>query len=194
MLGKPGQKLKTTPWVMLWVETLLSKAPGFKAESVKPQVDLIKSLCEVVEPEGAYFGEKDFQQTRVVLALAERRGRPRIVVCPTERERDGLAMSSRNTLLEPTWRERAPTIFRALQAARAAWRERGVRRGTELERGMREVLVGAGFEVEYAEVRDPQAWTEHMPTGELARAQALIAVKAGSVRLIDNLRLDGESQ
>lgn len=155
---------------------------------------IVERLFEVVEPEVAYFGEKDFQQTRVVLALAERRGRPRIVVCPTERERDGLAMSSRNTLLEPAWRERAPAIFRALQAARVAWRERGVRRGTELERGMREVLVGAGFEVEYAEVRDPQAWTEHMPTGELARAQALIAVKAGSVRLIDNLRLDGESQ
>ncbi len=53
VLGKPGQKVKTTGWVMTWVETILSKAPGFKAESVKGQVDLIKSLCEVTEVKGA---------------------------------------------------------------------------------------------------------------------------------------------
>jgi pantoate--beta-alanine ligase len=150
---------------------------------------IVRRLFEVVEPERAFFGEKDFQQTLVVRDLARSMGRPEIVVCPTERESDGLAMSSRNALLEPQWRERAPTIHRALQAARSAWRERGVRDGAELERTMRAVLAPHFPDIDYAEVRDPEAWTEHMPATPLARAQALIAVRAGSVRLIDNLRL-----
>jgi pantoate--beta-alanine ligase len=151
---------------------------------------IVRRLFEVVEPARAYFGEKDFQQTLVVRDLARRMGRPEIVVCPTEREPDGVARSSRNALLEPAWRERAPAIHRALQAARGAWREHGVRDGAVLERTMRVVLAPHFPDIDYAEVRDPDAWTELMPTTPLARAQALIAVRAGSVRLIDNLRLD----
>ncbi len=153
---------------------------------------IVTRLFEWVEPTRAYFGEKDFQQTLVVRALASRRGSPQIVVCSTEREADGLARSSRNTLLDTEGRRCAPAIFGALSAARRAWRESGERRAEELERIMRVALAGSGLEVEYAQVRDPLAWSEHAPGGSLPRARALIAARAGAVRLIDNLRLDGD--
>mgnify|MGYP001395828331 CR=1 FL=1 len=151
---------------------------------------IVKRLFEWVEPTRAYFGEKDFQQTLVVRELARRRGSPQIVVCPTEREADGLARSSRNALLEPRWRQRAPAIFAALSEAQRSWRDAGERRAEELERVMRAVLASSELEVEYAEVRDPLSWSEQAPRGVLERARALIAARAGAVRLIDNLRLD----
>lgn len=155
---------------------------------------IVTRLFEWVEPTRAYFGEKDFQQTLVVREIARRRGAPQIVVCPTEREPDGLARSSRNALLDPVARRRAPAIFAALTAARRSWRESGERRAAELERVMRAALAESGLEVEYAQVRDPLAWSEHAPQAPLERARALIAARAGAVRLIDNLRLDSGAE
>jgi len=146
---------------------------------------IVARLFDVVRPERAYFGRKDFQQCLVVRDLARRRGGPAIVVCPTEREPSGLARSSRNELLAPRERERAAGIFAALRRARRAWRE-GLRDGAELERGLREDLQRAGLEVEYAELRDPERWELGRPPGVLERAVALVAARVGGVRLIDN--------
>jgi pantoate--beta-alanine ligase len=151
---------------------------------------IVQRLFDVVEPDRAYFGEKDFQQTLVVRHLARSRSKPAVVVGPTTRAPDGLALSSRNALLTPGDRERAPAIFRALTAARQAWRERGVRAPAELSRAMADVLSASGLATEYAEVRDPERWTEDPPQHALSHARALIAARAGTVRLIDNLRLD----
>jgi len=115
----------------------------------------------------------------------------KIVVCPTAREASGLARSSRNALLAPAAREQATAIHRALAAARRAWRDEGVRGAAELDARMLPVLRGAGLAVEYAEVRDPEAWTAGEPREPLRRAVALIAARCGGVRLIDNMRLDG---
>ena len=82
---------------------------------------IVDRLFDVVGADRAYFGRKDFQQTLVVSELAERRGDPRIVVCPTVREASGLALSSRNARLDAAARERARAIPRALAAARRAW-------------------------------------------------------------------------
>lgn len=153
---------------------------------------IVERLFDFVRPECAYFGAKDYQQTLVVRHVARVRGGPRIVVCPTERAPDGLALSSRNALLEPSWRERAPAIHRALLAAREAWRGESLRAAPELARRMHAVLAQSGLSVEYAALRDPEAWTEADPRGALSRAVALIAARAGGVRLIDNLRLDAE--
>lgn len=155
---------------------------------------IVERLFELVRPTRAYFGAKDFQQTLVVGELAQRMGYPRIVVCPTSREPSGLARSSRNALLAPRDLERAPAIHAALVAAREAWRQRGVRRAAELSSVMRTALAPSGLEVEYAEVRDPLDWTEHAPDVALERAIALIAARAGAVRLIDNLRLDRDEE
>src|SRR4029077_16706144 len=80
-------------------------------------------LFELVRPARAYFGEKDYQQCRVVQHVARALGYPAIVVCPTSRDSDGLAPSSRNQLLAPAERATALGLSRALFAARAAWRE-----------------------------------------------------------------------
>ena len=149
---------------------------------------IVKRLFELVEPTSAYFGQKDFQQTLVVKDLARALGKPAITVCPTVREPSGLARSSRNEFLSATEREHAAEIARALARGRAAW-ERGVRDASELAAAVREHLEREQFTIGYATVRDPERWTADLPVGRLERAVALVAVRIGNVRLIDNRML-----
>jgi pantoate--beta-alanine ligase len=150
---------------------------------------IVARLFEVVRPDAAYFGAKDFQQTLVVRDLARALGGPRIVVCPTVREPSGLAMSSRNQRLSPAQREQATAIHRALLAGRRGWTE-GLRTAREIAACVARELERSSLEVEYAAVRDPERWTAGEPAGRLERAIALVAARCGPVRLIDNLRLD----
>lgn len=150
---------------------------------------IVERLFRTVGPSSAYFGEKDFQQTLVVSDLAREMGYPNIVVCPTVREDSGLALSSRNVRLSRDEKNLAQQIYPALLAAREAWQS-GERSPDRLSAAMTGHLNHDGLIVEYAEVRDPTHWTAQLPQTPLERAQALIAVRIGSVRLIDNLRLD----
>jgi len=154
---------------------------------------IVERLFEIVRPDDAYFGQKDFQQTLVVEDLARAMGYPRIRVCPTVRESSGLAMSSRNQLLSPVERVHATILSRSLEAARAAWRS-GRRDARELAGAMRDVLDraprnGVPVEVQYATVRDPAAWTRDEPAERMERAVALVAARVAAVRLIDNMVL-----
>ncbi len=151
---------------------------------------IVDRLFDIVRPDVAFFGQKDFQQTLVVRDLARRRGGPAIEVAPTVREPSGLARSSRNELLSPEDRARAAALFRALRAGERAWAE-GARLPEELRPPMRAVLDEAGIVPEYLALRDPEAWTEDEPTGPLERAVALVAARVGGVRLIDNHPLSG---
>jgi pantoate--beta-alanine ligase len=153
-------------------------------------VTIVDRLFDTVHPDLAYFGEKDFQQCLLVEALAKRKGYPAIVRCQTHRERSGLAMSSRNQRLSKSHRAEAAVIYRALLAAREAW-QLGERHAAALDKIMRDVLVSAELNIEYAAVRDPQNWLADDPTKPLRNGRALIAVMLGGVRLIDNLSLDG---
>jgi pantoate--beta-alanine ligase len=146
---------------------------------------IVARLFEIVRPDRAYFGQKDFQQTLVVRDLARAMGFPEIVVCPTVREASGLAMSSRNQLLSPEDRRTATVLARSLEAAQEAW-SRGAREARALSAAMREVLASAAVTVEYAAARDPETWTRGDPPGRLERAVALVAARVSSVRLIDN--------
>ena len=150
---------------------------------------IVERLFRTVGRSRVYFGEKDFQQTLVVSDLARQMGYPEVVVCPTVREDSGLALSSRNVLLSAHEKTRAERIYPALLAARDAWSS-GERDPGKLSAIMIECLNHDGLVVEYAEIRDPDRWTPEPPVIPLARAQALIAVRIGAVRLIDNLRLD----
>lgn len=151
---------------------------------------IVGRLFDLARPELAVFGEKDYQQLRLVEELVEwdRRGpgrwpRLRILRGPTRREADGLAMSSRNRYLPPEDRRRAVGISKALQAAHAA------QRPATAEDVMRRTLEAHGLEVEYAAVRDPATL---MPVADLRRpSRALIAARLGEVRLIDNAALPG---
>ncbi|MBL8860519.1 MAG: pantoate--beta-alanine ligase [Planctomycetes bacterium] len=153
---------------------------------------IVARLLDLVEPHVAYFGEKDFQQTLVVKDLARARGGPPIVVCPTSREPSGLARSSRNERLAAADRAEATAIHAGLCAARQAWIA-GERDATRLAATLRAALASSRLALEYAAVRDPELWSAGDPDGPLERAVALVAARIGGVRLIDNLRLDGEA-
>ena len=150
---------------------------------------IVERLFLTVGASRVYFGEKDFQQTLVVADLAQQMGYPEVVVCPTVREDSGLALSSRNVRLSADEKTRAEQIYPALLAARDAWSS-GERDPGRLSAIMIECLNHDGLVVEYAEVRDPGRWIAQPQTTPLEHGQALIAVRIGSVRLIDNLRLD----
>ena len=163
-------------------------------EQFRPgHLDGVKTIVErlflTVGASRVYFGEKDFQQTLVVADLAREMGYPEVVVCPTVREDSGLALSSRNVRLSADEKTRAQQIYPALLAARDAWSS-GERDPGRLSAIMIECLNHDGLVVEYAEVRDPGRWIAQPQTTPLEHGQALIAVRIGSVRLIDNLRLD----
>ncbi|MDI9402805.1 MAG: pantoate--beta-alanine ligase [Limnohabitans sp.] len=143
---------------------------------------VVGRLFDLVRPAAAYFGEKDFQQLRLIEDMVEldrpRYGALRIVGCPTIRERDGLAMSSRNRYLAPEERDAALALSRALQVAHSA------QKPATAERLMRDTLDAFGLETEYAVVRD--ARTLLPVTGFERPTRALIAARLGRTRLIDN--------
>ena len=146
---------------------------------------VVGRLFDLVRPGRAYFGEKDYQQLRLiedmVAADRGRYGSLEIVPCPTIRERDGLAMSSRNRYLAPDHRDAALALSRALQIAHSA------QRVATAERLMRDTLDAHGLGTEYAVVRDARTL---MPvTGFERPTRALIAVRLGSTRLIDNAQM-----
>jgi len=143
---------------------------------------VVGRLFDLVKPGAAYFGEKDYQQLRLVQDMVSadraRFGGLRIVPCPTIRERDGLAMSSRNRYLSSDERTAAIALARALQVAHSA------QRVETAERLMRETLDSFGLSTEYAVVRDALTL---MPVAGFERpTRALIAARLGSTRLIDN--------
>lgn len=148
---------------------------------------VVAKLFNIASPDRAYFGRKDAQQVAVVRRMAADLNFPvEIVACPTVREADGLAMSSRNAYLSAEDRERALALFTALTAARAAL-ARGESDAGELTR----IALGElSFtdEVEYVELVDPDS----LKPISAVDAPALLAVAArvGGTRLIDNLILD----
>jgi len=133
----------------------------------------------------AYFGEKDFQQLAVVRALTEDLGFPvQIVACPTVREADGLALSSRNARLSPAERRAASTLYKGVQVGRGALE--GGERDLDVVRGlMRSVMEAEPLvDCDYAEVVD--ALTLRRPAVTAGELRLLVAATVGPVRLIDN--------
>ena len=149
---------------------------------------VVAKLLNTVEPDVAYFGQKDAQQAVVIGRMAHDLDFPtRIAVLPTIREADGLPMSSRNAYLDDEQRRRAPALHRALEAARAASaRDPSV---AEALASARTVLGDAGIEPEYLEARDAAELT---PISSFNGRPVLIAVAArlGRARLIDNLIIE----
>ena len=148
-------------------------------------VQVVARLFDLCRPRRAIFGEKDFQQLRVIEGMVEeerqrgsRWGDLSIVRGPTIREPGGLAMSSRNRYLSAASRERAIGLRRALQVAHAA------QRPETAERLMQETLLAHELEVQYAVVRDAETLR---PVSDLRRpTRALIAARLPEARLIDN--------
>jgi pantoate--beta-alanine ligase len=150
---------------------------------------VVLKLLEIVQPQKAYFGRKDVQQARILRQMArDLHLDAEIVVCPIVREPDGLALSSRNGYLNPEDRRAATILFRALDAARAAI-ARGERDALRLTAAMREMIrTERRAELDYAELVD--ADTLEQVTRLRGVCLALLAVRVGPVRLIDNLLIE----
>jgi pantoate--beta-alanine ligase len=146
---------------------------------------VVGKLFTQVRPDFAVFGEKDFQQLRVVTRMARDLDLGvKVIGSRTVRERDGLAMSSRNVYLSPEQRRAAPELYRAMKETAQA-----LRAGDDLKAGMAggaELITAAGFALDYFEVRHAEtlAPVASVKDGPL---RILVAAKIGTTRLIDNI-------
>lgn len=150
---------------------------------------VVLKLFNQVQPDRAYFGQKDGQQARIIRQLVRDLDLPiEIVVCPTVREADGLALSSRNQYLRPEQRRNATALFAALNGARQRI-ETGERNARAIRRLLEERLAATpGAQLDYAAVVDADTLA---PLDRLSGAVLLaLAVKFGDTRLIDNIQLE----
>jgi len=147
---------------------------------------VVTKLFNATQPDKAYFGQKDAQQAVVIRRMVQDLNFPlKVVVCPTVREPDGLAMSSRNSYLDPQQREAATVLYRALTAANQAFSV-GEREAEVLRHIMSEVLSTESLALaQYISVADPDTLTEI--TGTVECALLSMAVYVGKTRLIDNI-------
>lgn len=150
---------------------------------------VVTKLFNAVQPQKAYFGQKDAQQAAVIRQMTrDLNFTVEIVVCPIVREADGLAMSSRNSYLSPDERQAATILFRALTAAQSAY-ERGERKAERLRDIMASTLVTEPrAQVQYVSVADYDTLEElQTVTGKTLLS---MAVYLGKTRLIDNFVLE----
>ncbi len=144
---------------------------------------VVARLFDIVKPDYAMFGEKDYQQLLIINSLVERQGiKTTIVSVPTVRESDGLAMSTRNNYLSPEDRVNAPLFYQQLVDTKAA-----IQSGTEISSAIEQAVdaLSAVFDVEYVEVLNANNLTQI--TTSSSEIIIISAVRLGETRLIDNI-------
>ncbi len=150
---------------------------------------VVSRLFEIIKPKKAYFGEKDFQQLAIIKSLTAQKFKGiEIVPCSTFREKDGLAMSSRNLLLDKRYRAAAPRIYQRLLAIQDRAKNTsvtGLRSWIENVYKKDEDLV-----LEYFEIADADSLKKSDSWSDFPKHIACIAVYAGTTRLIDNILLE----
>ncbi|MEZ4855195.1 MAG: pantoate--beta-alanine ligase [Gelidibacter sp.] len=150
---------------------------------------IVKRLLEIVQPDNAYFGEKDFQQLRIIQKLVEKNQLPvKIIGCSIFRAKDGLAMSSRNERLQPEYRKAAPFIYKTLKAAKAQFRTKSanaVTKWVESQFAKHKLL-----QLEYFAIADEETLKTVQRKSNKKQYRAFIAVFADDIRLIDNIALN----
>lgn len=158
---------------------------SFRPDHFRAVATVVLKLFNIIQPDRAYFGEKDAQQLAVVRRMvSELNLSVRLVEIPTMREPDGLAISSRNINLNSEQRKAAPVLYQALQAARHQI-EAGIEDTQHVRLAALTVLSGQSHRVEYLEVVDPE---EMQPVKRISGPVRVVgAIWIGSTRLIDNL-------
>ncbi len=151
---------------------------------------VVCKLFNIVQADRAYFGQKDAQQTVVIRQMVQDLNIPtEVIIVPTVREADGLALSSRNVYLDQAQRAAAPVLYRALQLAAALY-EQGERDASNVRAAMQQILDQEPLAtVDYVSVADPTTLQEIEGTIERG-ALVSLAVRFGSTRLIDNVVLE----
>jgi pantoate--beta-alanine ligase len=148
---------------------------------------VVAKLLNIVKPDEAYFGEKDYQQVAVLRQMTADLNFPvKMRTCPTIREQDGLAMSSRNAYLSPEHRSQAPALYGALRLAKSMIAQSHPPTN-EVVRAMTEYLAdqAPAGDVEYIQIVDPLSMKEQARTDSPVRI--LLAVRFDGARLIDNM-------
>ena len=152
---------------------------------------VVSRLFDIVKPDLAIFGQKDFQQLAVIRELVRQtRDKVKIIAHPIIRENDGLAMSSRNQLLEPEVRKNAPVIFKTISAAAEMISYHDIPEIKDFV--IRMINSVPGFFVEYFEIADDEKLMPVNFRKEMKKDKkyfGCIAVKAGKIRLIDNIEI-----
>lgn len=149
---------------------------------------VVKALFEIVKPNRAYFGQKDFQQLQIIKKMVKKNRIPiKIKGCPIFREEDGLAMSSRNTRLSEDQRQISPFIFKILQEVKKKFITKSI---TEINEWVAEKFKQQHLlKLEYFTVAEEKTLETAETKESNKKYRAFIAVFAGEIRLIDNIRL-----
>ncbi len=196
LVWTPGAASLYAPGYQTWVtvEELTRPLEGTcRPGHFRGVATVVAKLFHAFTPDRAYFGQKDAQQVAVIRRMVRDLDFPLdVVVCPTVREPDGLALSSRNAYLDAEERRAAVVLFRALGAARALY-DGGERGGAALRGAMRAELRSEPLaEEEYVSVAHPETLSEldRVEDGALLS----LAVRIGRTRLIDNLALEGSGR
>jgi pantoate--beta-alanine ligase len=191
LVWNPTAEIMYPTGYQTWVEVEAMTRPlegSMRPTHFKGVTTVVAKLFNAIQPHKAYFGQKDAQQAAVIRQMVRDLNFPlEVIVCPTVREADGLAMSSRNKYLEGADRKAATVLFRALSAAKNAY-ESGERSAEVLRSKMKEVLEA-----------EPRAQTQYVSCAdydtleelEVVKGKTLLsmAVMLGKTRLIDNFVL-----
>jgi pantoate--beta-alanine ligase len=192
MVWTPSAEVMYPKGYQTWVEveTITSPLEGaVRPGHFKGVATVVAKLFNGVQPHKAYFGQKDAQQAAVIRQMTRDLNFPiEIILCPTVREADGLAMSSRNVYLDPEQRKTATVLFRSLSAAKELY-ESGERDAEKIRGMMKEVLAGELLaEAQYVSCADYDTLEEL--TEIKGKALLSMAVFIGKTRLIDNFVLE----
>jgi pantoate--beta-alanine ligase len=149
---------------------------------------VVKRFLDILEPDKVYFGEKDFQQLAIIRYMVNLLSIPvSIISCPTVREPDGLAMSSRNVLLTPDQRKNASHIYKTLFQLKERKKDRSV---TEMKKWAEDKIAENPFlQLDYFEIVNEETIQPVSSWQDAKNIRACIAAKVGTVRLIDNIQI-----
>lgn len=192
LVWMPTAESMYPPGYQTWVEVEAVTRPlegAMRPGHFRGVATVVAKLFNAVQPDRAYFGQKDAQQAAVIRRMASDLDFPlEIVICPIVREPDGLAMSSRNVYLDPEQRKAATVLYRSLSAAKAAY-ENGERDAGKLRQIMQDILAAEPLaQVQYISCADYETLEElKTVTG---KALLSMAVFIGKTRLIDNFVLE----
>lgn len=150
---------------------------------------IVKRLFEIIQPNNAYFGEKDFQQLAIIKKMVEKHNIPvNVHGCPIFREANGLAMSSRNERLKSEYKNAAPFIYKTLKAAKKKFGTKSAKKVTEWVEN--QFAKKEQLELEYFIIADASTLKPVKRKSNKKQYRAFIAVYADDIRLIDNIALN----
>ena len=149
---------------------------------------IVNKLFDTVNPDFAFFGQKDYQQIMVISLMVKKLRIPvKMIICPIIREKDGLAMSSRNIYLTPEERQQALALFKGLSMARDLFKSKTI---PQIKTEVGTFLNSCpGIEIEYFEIFNARSF-EPVSTKKAAVVIALVAARIGKIRIIDNMYLN----